>query len=76
MCCDLMSLTLITASQIRSGLALVPDVSMAMKCVVRQAATALGKRYSNGDVSHMCRDCFIITQTEKGRRYKAAFFSD
>uniref|UniRef100_A0A7N8WV94 Histone deacetylase 10 n=1 Tax=Mastacembelus armatus TaxID=205130 RepID=A0A7N8WV94_9TELE len=46
-CCRLMSLCLITASQICSGLALVHDVSMAMMCVVQHAAAALSNRYSN-----------------------------
>lgn len=45
-----MLLYFITVSQIRSGLALVQDVSMAMMGVVQHAATALRKRYSIVDL--------------------------
>ena len=59
MSCKLMSLNLITASQIGSGLALVRDVSMAMMCVVQHAATALSERYSNVDLTLMYSHCMF-----------------
>lgn len=60
MSCKLISLHLITASQICNGLALVRDVSMVMDCVVQQAAAAL-KRYSNNTVTV----CFVIIDIEE-----------